>query len=149
MKTNWKTMLLAVITLAMATVAHAASPVGRWALNTNGYTGWLDITTMDPAGNIVGTLELTNITPSRSDPIKGFWTDSAQKLTFYRAVDGRAVDGTPPSSPPERIQIYTGYMFAASATNPPGPQKLSGYFEAFLGTGGTATRHVFGWFASK
>jgi hypothetical protein len=40
--------------------------------------------------------------------------------------------------------IYTGYWLREGSTD-----FLTGYFEAFIGTGGTAQRPVFGWYACK
>ena len=133
MRNSW---LMIVGLLVMAAALQAAPPLGVWSLNGNGYPGTLNITLVDGAGNVYGTMY--------GQPIKGFWSEAAQELVIYRAIGG-----TTSSTPPEAIQIYTGYKFPGSVSNPNGSQRLAGYFEAFAGTGATAPRHRFGWYASK
>ena len=132
MKPNWK-ITLAVFAVSLASQAlHAAPPVGAWSANCNGFTGPLSITSVDAAGNAVGTMF--------GNPIKGLWNESAQELMFYRAIGG-----TFASTPPELIQVYTLYQFPGAS----GTLRLAGFFEAFAGTGATAVRHRFGCYAAK
>jgi len=132
-------VLHALFVLSAITAAAQAAPfvcVGGtgWYVSANGYTGTMDLG-VDSAGNVTGTF-LRN-------PVKGFWNDAAGKLTFYRAIGG-----TLASTPPEQIQIYTGYSFGCSLGCPSGTWYLEGYFESFAGTGATATKNLFGWSAS-
>ena len=122
------------IALTLTTVAVAAPPTGTWAVNANGFAGTM-VLSVDAAGNVTGSL--------LGNPVKGLWSESAQRLVLYRAING-----TTSSTPPELIQIYTAYMFPASAGNPTGPKRLAGEFQAFAGTGATGPRNVFGWYAS-
>jgi hypothetical protein len=116
--------------------AQAAPPIGSWAFDGNGYTGTLIIKNVDGAGNVSGNLA--------GDTIIGFWSESAQRLMFCR-VNGNVNLGTPPSN----IQVFTAYQFPVNVAQPTGPQRLAGTFEAFGGTGATASRNVFGWYAFK
>jgi hypothetical protein len=125
------------MTLSVTALASAAPPNGYWSVNGNGFTGSMYIA-VDAAGRVTGTLF--------GNPIKGFWSESSQRLMFYRAI-GSTNGGLTMS--PTNIQIYTAYKFPASASYPNGSKRLAGSFEAFLGTGATATRNVFGWYASQ
>ncbi len=107
---------------------------GTWNMNGNGYQGQLIVTSVDAQGNLNGTVY--------NNPIQGFWDESSQKITFMRIIT---------ASDPSRLQIYTGYLFKT----PPRPRAgqnftytLSGFFEAFAGTGASAQRNLFGWYAS-
>ncbi|HEX4770043.1 MAG TPA: hypothetical protein VH351_04375 [Bryobacteraceae bacterium] len=117
--------------------AQAAPPNGTWAFDGNGYSGTLVIT-VDSANNLSGNSNLAG------DKIIGFWSESAQRLMFCR-VNGSTNLGTPPSN----VQVFTAYQFPVNAAQPTGAQRLAGTFEAFSGTGATASRNVFGWYASK
>jgi hypothetical protein len=134
---NFKRVLprtLAALTLTM--VAQAAPPVGTWSANSNGYGPGAMVLSVDAAGNVTGTFH--------GNPVKGFWSESASRLVFYRAIGGNTA-----SSPPDLIQIYTGHMFPCSVSAPAGAQCIEGTFQAFQGTGATAPRNVFGWYATK
>ena len=108
--------------------------IGKWKINANGSEGELDITAIDAEGNLSGTI-------FGSNQILGFWDDFSQRITFMRIV------------PPLNlltIQIFTGYLFQ----NPIAPTAgqnvkltLTGFFDAFKGTGRKAQRVLCGWFA--
>jgi hypothetical protein len=125
------------VVAALATIvgAQAASPAGTWFVDMNGYTGTL-VLAVTSTGAVSGF--------ALNDPIAGFWNDSAGKLTFYRTAGG-----TLASMPPSNIQIFTGYMHPCLVSSPTGSQCLDGYFEAFAGTGGTASKNVFGWHGTR
>ena len=114
--------------------AEAASlPNGNWNINGNGHTGVLTITGVDAQGRLSGTVF--------GQPLLGFWDSTSDAIVFMRLID---------TGQPATFQIYTGYLFR----NPISPQAgqnvtytLTGSFLAFAGTGGTAARNVFGWFA--
>ena len=128
-------LLGTVAALCLGIAVQAAPPTGVWSVDANGFTGTMSIL-VDAAGNVSGTF--------LSSPIRGFWTESSQRLMFYRVIGGSVL-----STPPQNIQIYTAYQFPALTTQPNGSKRLTGYFEAFGGTGATATRNVFGWYAYK
>jgi hypothetical protein len=124
-----------VATLFMTFAAQAASlgcVSGGWAVSSNGYYGTM-VLTVDAAGNVTGTF--------LGNPVKGFWNYVDGKLTFYRAIGGTTV-----STPPEQLQVYTGYSFGCVECSN-GTWYIEGYFEAFAGTGATASKNVFGWSA--
>jgi hypothetical protein len=133
---NIRNLLLGTVAALCWTVSvNAAPPNGNWFVDANGFTGQLAI---NVATNGVVTGKFNN------DPIGGFWSESCQRLMFYRVTAGFTS-----STPPQFIQVFTGYQFPANASQPTGSQRLAGSFEAFSGTGGTATRNVFGWYATK
>lgn len=113
--------------------AHAASslPTGTWNINQNSHKGKLIITSVDAAGKVSGTVF--------GNTIQGFWDEDAKKITLMRIIN---------AANPSTIQILTGYMFRNSSGSD-AEFTLAGSFEAFSGTGGTAQRHVFGWYATK
>jgi hypothetical protein len=128
MKTLRSLLIGSVAALCCSIAAHAEPPTGLWTVNANGYGGALLIGGVSN-GNFSG-LFLGN-------PIKGFWSESSQKLVFWRAIGAN----------PDNIQIYTAYKFLANSGQPNGSHRLAGYFEAFAGTGASAIRSVFGWYA--
>jgi len=99
-------------------------PAGFYAFNGNGSEGSLHIEPVDSQGNLRGTL--------LGNPISGFWDDAAQKLTFIRVIN---------AADPSTFQVYTGYFFDQDRST------MAGFFEAFSGSGGSAQRSVYGWFA--
>ncbi len=101
----------------------------KWTINGNSFVGELNITSVDSQGNLTGTVY--------GQPITGFWDGVSNKITFIR------VPANPSAS--SQYQIYTGFMFRNNATDP--TYTLTGYFEAFSGTGATARRVLYGWFA--
>jgi hypothetical protein len=100
-------------------------PTGDWSVLANGFSGTLSITSVS-GGNLSGTIF--------GNPITGFWNSTSREITFVRDLGS-----------PDANQIYTGYYFKG----PGGANYLTGYFEAFGGGGGSATRHFFGWVARK
>jgi hypothetical protein len=102
------------------------SIAGLWKMNANGVTGMLNIASVDSAGNLSGSFIA---------PIQGFWNQKEYKITFA---------GGPNPSPLNYFQVWTGYCFHTGGVN-----YLTGYYEAFTGTGGTPQRNVFGWFAYR
>jgi hypothetical protein len=131
---NIRNLLLGMVAALYWTVTvNAAPPIGTWSINANGFSGLLTID-ISATGDVTGKFN--------DDPIGGFWSESCQRLMFYRVTNGFTS-----STPPQYIQVFTGYQFPANTTQPTGSQRLAGFFEAFSGTGATATRNVFGWYA--
>ena len=107
--------------------------IAIWNINANGHEGQLNIASVDPQGNLSGTVF--------GNPIQGFWDEDAQKITFMRIIN---------ASDPSLTQIYTGFRFQNPITPGAGEdvtQTLTGFFEAFSGSGATAQSNLFGWFA--
>jgi hypothetical protein len=122
-----------------------ANPVGTWQINANGFRGDLVISSVDPQGNLTGTIF--------GDPVVGFWNETAQKIIFARSTGGGGFAA---------LQIYTGFHFdanqplfpAGGTVQPPAPpfqfRMLVGSFEALSGgSGGAASRSTFGWMARQ
>jgi hypothetical protein len=124
MNTTRKCLLLLTTALVIGGAAQAAPPTGYWSVNVNGLETVLSLS-VDAAGNVTGNLG--------DSPIKGFWTESAARLVFYRAT-GPYFD---------QIQIYEGYIRPWTT----GHQCIMGSYQAFNGTGATASKNVFGWWA--
>jgi hypothetical protein len=106
-------------------------PTGIWDVYANNNDrGQFNIVSIDAQGKVSGTVF--------GNQIFGFWDDVAKKLTFMRIIN---------SADPSTFQIYTGYYFR----NRPGEgyrsYTLTGFFEAFSGTGATAQRSLYGWYA--
>lgn len=99
----------------------------RWRLNSNGFEVDLLIKSIDENGNFKGEIKQG----AQTDPVGGVWNKAAGRLTFTRQTGG---------SDAALLQVYTGYLLQ-------GDNRLAGSFEAFAGTGGQATRSVFGWMA--
>jgi hypothetical protein len=125
----------AALAVGSDTVAQSnRSPAtGTWDVNANSFEGDLIIDLVDGRANVAGSLF--------GNDIFGFWDPEAQMITFVRVPDNGRF---------ENLQVYTGYLFQ----NPDVPgagqnfiQTLAGSFQAFGGTGGTAQRPVYGWFA--
>jgi hypothetical protein len=106
-------------------VTAASLPVGDWSdFYANGNPGTLHITSIDAHGNLTGS--------AFGKPMQGFWDGFAGKITFE--VGKASAD----------LQVYTGFLHkTANGTT----FQLDGSFEAFSGSGGTAQRNVFDWFA--
>lgn len=104
--------------------------LGVWKINGNGFEGDLNIKNVDAQGKINGTVY--------GNPIQGFFDNVSGKITFQRVIQ---------SNDPAQNQVFSGYFFPT----PPGDGAtfygLAGTFEAFAGTGGTAQKSSFGWFA--
>jgi hypothetical protein len=101
-----------------------ATLASKWDINGNGFPGTLKI-------NVDGNGNLINSTVYDVE-ILGFWDQTSQKLTFIRLID---------KNNPSTFQIFTGYLHSDG-------KAISGTFEAFQGTGGTAKQSVCGWFAT-
>jgi hypothetical protein len=112
------------------------SPFGIWTIIGNGFAGELRIDPPDANGNIAGTVY--------GDPIIGFWDETSLRITFMRVIN---------RNDPSTFQVFTGYQCATNpgvVFNPPGDVTqltFAGTFEGFSGTGATAQRGVYGWFA--
>jgi hypothetical protein len=105
----------------------------EWAINANGFEGVLRISSLNGQGELAGTVF--------NDEIFGFWDDASKKITFMRVVD---------ANKPDTSQVYTGYWYQNPGIPQPGQNiqhTLAGSFEAFRGTGASARRAAFGWFA--
>jgi len=100
-------------------------PTGSWNVNGNGSVGVLNVTSIDGQGHLTGTIY--------GNPIQGFWDDTAAKATFLRIIN---------ANDPTTLQIFTGYLFVNGKTS-----TIAGGFEAFAGSGGVASRAIYGWFA--
>jgi hypothetical protein len=104
-------------------------PIGTWDINANGFPGGLLIQGIDANGNLVGSTVF-------GQSIVGFWDEAAEKITFIRVID---------QADPSTYQIFTGYRMDPQ----PGlTLAMAGSFEAFQGTGATAERVLYGWFAT-
>lgn len=107
-----------------------------WVFDGNGFGGTL-VVNVDASGNVTGSLS----GGSFNENITGFYDNASSKLTFIRI---------PPSVTADTIsfvQIYTGYLITP-ADDFRFTAALAGSFEAFQSTGATASRSVFGWFAT-
>jgi hypothetical protein len=104
-------------------------PRGSWQINGNSFLGILQITSVTPTGVCTATVY--------GQPTVCLWNEAAQRITFIRIIN---------ISNPSTMQVFTGYLFR-NAAGPDSVYTLAGSFEAFPGTGGTAARNVFGWFA--
>lgn len=113
-------------------------PTGDWHIDANGFVGTLHIASVDQQGNVAGTLTFSGEPPNQLNNV-AFWNDAAQELTFIRVIN---------QANPSTFQIFTGFLFPEFHTQPNGPSQLAGSFQAFKGTGGTASRSRFGWFAN-
>lgn len=103
---------------------------GTWSVHANGYRGQLEIATIGPQGEVTGTVY--------GDKLDGFWDEDSKKITFIRI---------PGSGNPVAIQTYSGYLFDEGDGSSATTEFLAGSFEAFSGTGATAQRTTYGWFA--
>lgn len=109
---------------------------GTWTINQNGTVTQLNITSVDAAGNVKGTLLAV--------PFIGLWNEVLQKLTFIWTV------GSGPAAP-EVDRVYTGFLFT-DQFRMPGLKggtvfTLAGYFAAFQTGSTSADRPIFGWYA--
>jgi hypothetical protein len=104
-----------------------------WNINANGYAGELVISSVDAQGHLSGSVF--------GNPLIGFWDEAAGKITFMRIIN---------PGDPSTFQVYTGFLFTGpeSVVNEGDSHyTMAGEFEAFAGSGGTATRTVYGWYA--
>jgi hypothetical protein len=110
-------------------------PLGTWEVNASGDRGPLQIASVSRQGELWGLLF--------GKAIVGFWNELAQQITFVRIMD---------PAEPSTTQHFTGYLFRNSgglhgvgnAT-----YTLAGSFTALAGTGATATRATYGWYAQQ
>jgi hypothetical protein len=113
-------------------------PLGRWSISRDGVVGALNISNVDANGNVSGMLRwpLPNRT-QETESLDGvaFWNDDERKLTFMR-ITGR---------PQKSFQAFTGYLLYIEGDR--SKPAITGFFEAFSDTIGTAKRSVFGWYA--
>jgi hypothetical protein len=110
-------------------LATYASVVGAtWLIEANGFSGHIQISSIDSAGRVAGTLF--------GNSMSGYWDEAARCLTMVRVVD---------AGNPSTFQYYTGYLFK----KPDNYYALAGTFSGFAGTGATTTRHEFGWLAEE
>jgi hypothetical protein len=126
------TSVLLLLCLGPATVSaepgRGADPTGSlpletWTILANGYEGVLDIDAIGAGGNFSGSVFGT--------PMKGFYDGISRRITFSTT--------TAPSS---ELQVFRGHQLTLGFAQDWG---LAGEFEAFSGTGATATRNVYGW----
>lgn len=113
----------------------ASLPLGTWEVNAGGDRGPLQIASVTRQGELRGTLF--------GKAIVGFWNDFAQQILFVRILD---------PAEPSTTQLFTGYLFR----NPGGLRgvgnatyTLAGSFTALAGTGTTAARATYGWYAQQ
>jgi hypothetical protein len=121
---------------------------GTWEIHANGAVEQL-VLNIDNAGNVTGQFDAG---------IEGFWDEDAKKLVFQRMVSASSVPDAM-----QRLQVFTGYHYSVrdSSPGPSGPagpttndhtpieHTLAGHFEAFVGTGATAQRVRYGWYARR
>lgn len=107
---------------------YASRLLGVWDISANGFASTLRLTSIDDLGNVHGTV-FDNL-------LSGFWDEESRTLTFLRTANG---------ADPSTFQVYTGYMFQNQGGG--FNFSLAGSFEAFAGSGATALRAEFGWFA--
>lgn len=112
-----------------------ALQTGLWRINGNGHTGELRIDAVDAQGNVTGAVF--------GQALLGFWDERAGRLVFMRLTD----PGTPSS-----YQIYTGFLFQNRGGSPLDGVgdihfTLAGSFDAFAGSGASAQRTQYGWYA--
>ena len=115
--------------------AASSLPLGTWEVNAGGDRGSLQIASVTRQGELRGTLF--------GKAIVGFWNDLAQQIMFVRILN---------PAEPSTTQLFTGYLFR----NPGGLRgvgtatyTLAGSFTALAGTGTTAARATYGWYAQQ
>jgi len=118
-------------------------PAGTWKATVNGAETDFVIEAPNAQGVFQGSLFDT--------PIRGFWDETSQRLTFTMTVFFG------PGFP--TIALLTGYLFRTPPNAPPGRDvvaTVTGTVQANVGdagpagafpTLGTARRNVYGWFA--
>jgi hypothetical protein len=111
-------------------------PVGKWHLNANGHIGTLDIAGVSNTGNVTGTVTVPSL-PTANLNHSAFWNETTQELKFI--VNSNSTN-------PATSQVYVGYLFPIN--QPQAKSALAGYLVAFEGSGGSASRSNFGWFAT-
>jgi hypothetical protein len=105
-------------------------PSGSWVIIANGISDRLYISGIDGSGNIqTGSTIFGN-------PITGYYDSTSARINFIRVAGATSAQ-----------QIYNGYLFRA--VSDPASYFLTGEFSAYQGTGGSAKRFEFGWFAQR
>jgi hypothetical protein len=112
-------------------------PLGDWDIDGNGFRGTLTINGVDGAGNLDASVVFES---PQVQQVIGFWDEPSQKITFVRVIN---------QNDPSSNQIYTGFRFDNERDHlTDRTHTLTGYFEAFQGTGAVAARVLYGWVAS-
>lgn len=109
---------------------------GSWNIDGNGYRGKLNIGIPDPQGNLVNSNVVYDGGPVET--VTGFWDDVSKKITFIREIS---------LDTPAINQIYTGFLLDNRSTGDR-TYILTGYYEAFQGSGAVAQRVLYGWYAT-
>jgi hypothetical protein len=117
--------------------------VGQREVRANGWSGTLDISSVDGQGNLTGRMTITTndqgaVTGEAATTIAGYWDANTQEACFIRDMKNILPSNALP------FQIYTGYRYRAER---PGTRDdtLAGFFEGLFST----ERHRFGWIASR
>ncbi len=109
-----------------------------WNIHANGGEDKL-VLNIDNAGNVTGQFGTV---------IEGFWDADAQRLVFQRMSSSPNVPDAM-----QDLQVFTGYYYLVTQKTSDNHQDhhhtLAGHFEAFVGTGATAQRVRYGWYARK
>lgn len=131
-------LILAMAASIFVTPAAFAQSIfqGTWKIDNNGFPGDL-VLRVDANGRVSGTVY--------GQEIFGFWDEDAKKITFVRIIN---------RADPTSYQIFTGFLFTPAFRLNTGQQgevaqMLTGYFEAFSGSGATAQRTLYGWHAQQ
>ena len=108
------------------------SPLGTWNLQGDVLDGTLVIDGLDANGNF------TNVTLD-GEQLIGLWDDTGQKITFLRCncpipVTREYLPG---------LIVFTGYLLSDEGGN----LTFAGTYQSFQGSGATAGRSTFGWYA--
>ena len=123
--------------------------LGTWKATVNGTLTDLVIDTVTAQGVLTGRIF--------NQPIKGWWDEGSQNITFI-VSQGVIPVPLPQFTPPVSANIphlYTAYLFSTPPAPPPGGDiswTLAGVVrdplgEAANGIAGTSRRNQFGWFA--
>ena len=109
------------------------SPLGTWNLQGDWLDGTLIIDSLDANGNF------TNVTLD-GEQLIGLWDDTSQKITFLRTNSPIPVT----FENLNRLIVFTGYLLSDEGGN----LTFAGTYQSFQGSGATAGRSTFGWYAS-
>jgi hypothetical protein len=75
-----------------------------------------------------------------SRPDDRLWDETGKKITFIRVIN---------ATDPSTNQVYTGFHFNNQRGQPTDvSHTITGFFDAFEGTGGVAERLLYGWVAA-
>jgi len=131
-KYSLTTAVLLVFCLLAFVPAEATNLIlGSWQADANGFTGILQINSVDASGNLSGTFF--------GNPISGFYNSTTNHIAFV----------VQPGSTPvlANVQVFEGALVGSNPLGPPGQQLLAGSFIAFAGTGASAAHDHFAWAA--